>query len=102
MGLTLAQIDRLLVDWQQKGDAANQNLLDLYDLCAYQRLSGMGNPPSNVTGITQQQASTALTAIDRLFEYLELFNQQIERENCGENYRRYLSVIFSSKRSSIC
>ncbi len=35
MGLTLAQIDRLLVDWQQKGDAANQNLLDLYDLCAY-------------------------------------------------------------------
>jgi DNA-binding transcriptional MerR regulator len=79
MGLTLAQIDRLLMDWQQKSDAANRNLLELYDLPAYQRLSGVGNPPSNVTGTTQQQASTALTAIERLFEYLELFNRQIDR-----------------------
>ncbi|PSB55271.1 hypothetical protein [Chamaesiphon polymorphus] len=79
MGLTLAQIDRLLTDWQQKSDAANRNLLELYDLPAYQRLSGVGNPPSNVTGTTQQQASTALTAIERLFDYLELFNRQIDR-----------------------
>ena len=93
MGLTLTQIDRLLLDWQQKGDAANQNLLDLYDLSAYQRLSGMGNPPSNVTGTTQQQASTALTAIDRLFEYLELFNQQIDR---ARKLRRELPSLFVS------
>ena len=93
MGLTLTQIDRLLMDWQQKGDAANQNLLDLYDLSAYQRLSGMGNPPSNVTGTTQQQASTALTAIDRLFEYLELFNQQIDR---SRKLRRELPSLFVS------
>ncbi|AFY93969.1 hypothetical protein [Chamaesiphon minutus] len=79
MGLTLSQIDRLLTDWQQKSDAANRNLLELYDLPAYQRLSGSGNPPSNVTGTTQQQASTALTAIERLFDYLELFNRQIDR-----------------------
>lgn len=93
MGLTLAQIDRLLMEWQQKGDAANQNLLDLYDLSAYQRLSGMGNPPRNVTGITQQQASTALTAIDRLFEYLELFNHQIDR---ARKLRRELPSLFIS------
>lgn len=93
MGLTLAQIDRLLTDWQQKGDAANQNLLDLYDLSAYQRLSGAGNPPSNVTGITQQQASTALTAIDRLFEYLELFNQHLKRV---QKLRRELPSLFIS------
>ena len=93
MGLTLAQIDRLLMEWQKKGDAANQNLLDLYDLSAYQRLSGMGNPPSNVTGITQQQASTALTAIDRLFEYLELFNHQIDRVR---KLRRELPSLFIS------
>ncbi len=93
MGLTLAQIDRLLMDWQQKGDAANQNLLDLYDLSAYQRLSGVGNPPSNVTGITQQQASTALTAIERLFEYLELFNQQLDRVR---KLRRELPSLFIS------
>jgi hypothetical protein len=91
MGLTLAQIDRLLLEWQQKGDAANQNLLDLYDLSAYQRLSGVGNPPRNVTGITQQQASTALTAIERLFEYLELFNQQLNR---ARKLRRELPSLF--------
>jgi hypothetical protein len=93
MGLTLAQIDRLLTEWQQKADAANQNLLALYDLPAYQRLSGVGNPPSNVTGITQQQASTALTAIDRLFEYLELFNQQIDR---ARKLRQELPSLFIS------
>jgi hypothetical protein len=93
MGLTLAQIDRLLTDWQQKGDAANQNLLDLYDLSAYQRLSGVGNPPNNVTGITQQQASTALTAIERLFEYLELFNQHLNRV---QKLRRELPSLFIS------
>jgi predicted nucleic acid-binding Zn-ribbon protein len=91
MGLNLAQIDRLLADWAQKVDAANQNLLDLYDLPAYQRLSGMGNPPSNVTGITQQQASTALTAIERLFEYLELFNQPIDR---ARRLRKELPSLF--------
>ncbi|WP_310426034.1 hypothetical protein [Chamaesiphon sp. VAR_48_metabat_135_sub] len=93
MGLTLAQLDRLLADWQQKAAAANQNLLDLHDLPAYQRLSGMGNPPSNVIGITQQQASTALTAIDRLFEYLELLNQSIDR---SRKLRRELPSLFVS------
>lgn len=95
MSLTLAQIDRLLSEWQLKADAANQNLLDLYDLPAYQRLSGMGNPPSNVTGTTQLQASTALTAIDRLFEYLELFNHQIDR---AKKLRRELPSLFVSDR----
>jgi hypothetical protein len=91
MGLNLAQIDRLLADWVQKVDAANQNLLDLYDLPAYQRLSGMGNPPSNVTGITQQQASTALTAIDRLFEDLELFACSLDR---ARRLRKELPSLF--------
>ena len=91
MGLTLAQIDLLLTDWQHKAIAANQNLLDLYDLPAYQRLNGVGNPPSNVTGITQQQASTALTAIDRLFEDLELLNQTLDR---SRRLRRELPAFF--------
>jgi hypothetical protein len=93
MGLNLAQIDRLLTDWQQKVDAANQNLIDLYDLPAYQRLSGMGNPPSNVTGITQQRSSAALTAIDRLFEDVELLNQPIA---LARKLRRELPAFFVS------
>ncbi len=93
MSLTLLQIDRLLTDWQQKASAANQNLLDLYDLPAYQRLSGMGNPPSNIAGITQQKVGAALTAIDRLFEDVELLNQTLDR---SRKLRRELPPFFVS------
>ncbi len=95
MGLTLVQLDRLLTDWKQKASMANQNLLDLDDLSAHQRLSGTGNPPSNVTGITQQRASAALTAIDRLFEDLELLNQTIDR---ARKLRSELPSFFVSDR----
>ena len=95
MGLTLVQIDRLLTDWQQKVDAANQNLIDLYDLPAYQRLSGMGNPPSNVTGITQLRSSIALTAIDRLFEEIGLLNQPIIS---AQKLRRELPTFFVNEQ----
>lgn len=95
MGLNLVQIDLLLTDWHQKASAANQNLLDLYDLPAYQRLSGVGNPPSNVTGITQHRASLALTAIDRLFEDLELLNQTLNR---SQKLRQELPAFFVNDR----
>ncbi len=93
MGLNVAQIDRLLTQWQQKIGAANQNLLDLADLPAYQRLSSMGNPPTNVTGTTQQQVSSALTAIDRLFEDLDLSNQTIDH---ARKLRKELPSLFIS------
>jgi chaperonin cofactor prefoldin len=93
MSLTLAQIDRLLTDWQQKASAVNQNLLDLYDLPAYQRLSGVGNPPSILTGITQQKAGAALTAIELLFEDVELLNQTLAR---SQKLRRELPSFFLS------
>ncbi len=79
MDLNLVAIDRLLADWSKKVDLANQNLLELSDLAAYQRVAGMGNPPTNLTGITQQRVSVALTEIDRLFEDLELLNLTIDR-----------------------
>jgi hypothetical protein len=93
MGLNLSEIDRLLNDWNRKVDAANQNLLELADLSAYQRVSGMGNPPSNLTGFTQEQVSIALTAIDRLFEDLQLLNQSIDR---AKQLRRKLPSLFIS------
>ncbi len=95
MGLNLVQIDQLLTDWHQKASAANQNLLDLYDLSAYQRLSGVGNPPSNVTGITQDRASVALTAIDRLFTDIELLNQTL---NQAQKLRQELPAFFVNDR----
>ncbi len=79
MDLNLVEIDRLLATWNQKIDAANQNLLELSDLSVYKQVAGMGNPPSNLAGITRQQVGAALTEIDRLFEQVELLNQTIDR-----------------------
>jgi hypothetical protein len=93
MTANLAQIDRLLTDWRQKVAAANQNLLDLYDLPAYQRVQGTGNPPTNLTGISQQQVSTALTAIDCLFQDLELLTETIDR---ARKLRQDLPALFVS------
>jgi hypothetical protein len=96
MGLNLAQIDLLLKDWQHKVDAANQNLLDLYDLPTYQRIIGTGNPPVNLSGITQQRVSEALTAIDRLFEDMELLSGTIDR---ATRLRQQLPSMFVSDES---
>jgi hypothetical protein len=96
MGLNLAQIDRLLNDWKQKVDTINQNLLDLDDLPAYQRIVGMGNPPTNLTGITQQRVSEALTLVDRLFEDLALLTQTIDR---AKQLRNQLPSLFISDES---
>ncbi len=96
MGLNLAEIDRLLNEWKQKVDTANQNLLDLYDLSFYQRISGTGNPPVNLTGITQQRVGEALTLVDRLFEDLELLNHTIDR---AKRLRKQLPSLFISDES---
>ncbi len=92
MTTNLPQIDRLLADWRQKVAAANQNLLDLYDLPAYQRVQGMGTP-TNLTGITQQRVDVALTAIDCLFEDLELLTRTIDRTS---KLRQELPALFIS------
>jgi hypothetical protein len=93
MSVNLVRIDRLLTDWSQKVATANQNLLDLYDLPAYQRVQGTGNPPKDLTGITQQQVSKALSAMDCLFEDLELLNLTIDR---AQKMRRELPSLFIS------
>lgn len=93
MTANLTQIDRLLTDWRQKVAAANQNLLDLYDLPAYQRVQGTGNPPTSLTGMTQQRVSRALTAIDCLFEDLELLTGTIDRTS---KLRQELPALFIS------
>ncbi len=94
MDVTLALVDILLTEWRQKVDAANQNLLELYDLPAYQRVSGMGNPPIGLTGISHQRVGEALTEIERLFEDLELLNQTIDR---ARKLRQELPSLFISQ-----
>ncbi len=92
--MKLAQIDRLSIEWMEKVAAVNQNLLDLYDLPAYQRVQGSGNSPTNLVGMTQQQVGIALTAIDCLFEDLELLTEVIDR---ARKMRQELPSLFISE-----
>ena len=96
MGLNLAQIDRLLNDWKSKVDAASQNLLDLDDLPVYQRVTGTSNPPTSLSGITQQRISAALTAIDSLFDDLQLLTNLLDR---AKQLRQQLPSLFISEES---
>jgi predicted nucleic acid-binding Zn-ribbon protein len=96
MGLNLAQIDRLLNEWKSKIDAVSQNLLDLYDLPAYQRVTGSGNPLSSLTGITQQRIGEALTAIDSLFNDLQLLTNLLDR---AKQLRKKIPSLFINDES---
>ena len=93
MGLPLTQIDRLLHDWKDKVAAANQNIIDLSDLPAYQRVTKMTNPDIELTGLTQQRVSHALTASDRLFEDMQLLSNTIDR---ARQLRQQLPSLFIS------
>jgi predicted nucleic acid-binding Zn-ribbon protein len=96
MGLNLAQIDRLLNEWKSKVDAVSQNLLDLYDLPAYQRVTGSANPLSSLTGITQQRIGEALTAIDSLFNDLQLLTNLLDR---AKQLRKKIPSLFINDES---
>ena len=61
----LEQIDQLLADWRKKVDFVGHNLMDLYGLPTYQRLSGTsGFPKAQLTGITEARVTPALEAMN--------------------------------------
>lgn len=72
------RIDKLLNEWQQKAAMVSQNLLELYELSAYQRLSDAlmrQQLPSPI----QQQVNEAINQVDQLFEYFELLRDALEQ-----------------------
>ncbi|MBW4613997.1 MAG: hypothetical protein KME21_12125 [Desmonostoc vinosum HA7617-LM4] len=73
-------IDQLLADWKNKVKVASHNLLELEELPTYQRLCGsFGFPKTDLTGITAVQVTPALTAINDLFQYLDLLAQTVDK-----------------------
>ncbi len=80
MAVTLEQIDQRLADWTQNIDRASQNLIDLYGLSAYQRLTGdAGIPKVELRGRTKEQVASALVAMNDLFQHFDLIIQTINQ-----------------------
>ncbi|MBD2195557.1 MULTISPECIES: hypothetical protein [Calothrix] len=74
------EIDQLLADWQQKINAASQNLLELQEQSTYQRLCGYsGYPQLSLAGITAIRVTPALEAMNDLFQYFDLLVQVVEK-----------------------
>jgi hypothetical protein len=76
--LNFDRIDKLLNEWQQKAAMVSQNLLELYELSAYQRLSD-ALMRQQLPSPMQQQVNEAIEQVDRLFEYFELLRDALEQ-----------------------
>lgn len=78
--VTLEQIDRELVDWQNRLASATQNLIDLDDVPAYRRLRGEpGLPSLALAGVTAAKAPQALAALGRIWQSLQILNEVVNR-----------------------
>jgi hypothetical protein len=76
--LNFDRIDKLLNEWQQKAAMVSQNLLELHDMSAYQRLSDI-HVRQQLPNPIQQQVNGAIDQVDRLFEYFELLRDALEQ-----------------------
>jgi hypothetical protein len=74
--LNFDRIDKLLNEWQQKAAVVSQNLLELHDMSAYQRLSNI-QVRQQLPSPIQQQVNEAIEQVDRLFEYFELLRDAL-------------------------
>ena len=88
------EIDQLIADWKNKVNIAGQNLLELQELPAYQRMTGgLGFPPAKLTGITAKQVTPALEAMNDLFQHFDLLVQTIDKAiKLRQQLPRFLST----------
>jgi len=78
--VTLADLDRLLADWQQRIEVIAQNLTELDGLPTYQRLAGTsGYPQAQLTGISAARVAPALEAMGVLFQHFGLLAHTVEQ-----------------------
>lgn len=80
MGVTLESIDQLLSNWKATIALVSQNLIDLQELPAYQRLTGnAGLPMVQLVGKTKAQVTPALEAMNSLFQHFDLLLTTCDR-----------------------
>jgi hypothetical protein len=76
--LNFDRIDKLLNEWQQTAAMVSQNLLELHDMSAYQRLSDI-QVRQQLPNPIQHQVNEAIEQVDRLFEYFELLRDALDQ-----------------------
>ncbi len=77
MTFTPDRLDQQLTEWRSKLDRVSQNLIELHELSAYQRLS---DPALlTLTGQTQIEVAPALEAMNLLFQQFDLLTQLLDR-----------------------
>src|ERR1035438_265329 len=90
--MTLAEIDKVLAQWESRLSSAAHNLFDLQNDPAYQCLTGTaGAPKTQLTGVTANRISPALENIGTLFQCFDLLRCTIDR---AVQLRRGLPVMF--------
>jgi|GEM_PF-1040283 len=96
-GITLEEIDRLLVAWRSNLSNCSQNLLALYDLHTFKRLKGDDTlTPAKLTGLTAARVPPSLEAIAKLFDNLQLLTEVIDR---AARLRQNMPRLFATERS---
>jgi hypothetical protein len=78
--VSLNDLDKELEQFKTRTRFATENLIELSELFTYKRLRGEdGLPAPRLTGVSQKKVEAALTAIDRIWEHLNVLNTAIDR-----------------------
>lgn len=91
------RIDKLLQEWQQKAAVVSQNLLELHDMSAYQRLSN-AVVRQQLPSPMQQQVNRAIDQVDQLFAYFELLRDALAQAN---DLRKQTGIFTASNLAKI-
>ena len=78
--MNLDQIDQVLEEWRAKLQVSSDNLLALDDNLTYKRLGGKdGLPATQLSGVTQEQVTPAIDAVQNLFLYTGMLTRIVDR-----------------------
>jgi hypothetical protein len=84
---TRQQIDDRIATWNRDLQLASQNILELMDDISYKSLAGDGGLGSiELTGVTKQQVTPVLSALDEMWQALPMLTKVIDEAN--ERYKK--------------
>ena len=96
--MTLAEIDKVLAQWENRLTSAATNLFDLQNDPTYQCLTGTaGAPRTPLTGLTATRLAPALENIGTLFQCFDLLRCTIDS---AVQLRGELPSIFNGEQKA--
>jgi hypothetical protein len=76
---TEAEVDQLILSWEERLARVDENLIALESEPTYHVLSGRGGQKVSLEGITRQKVLPALEALGQLFEHRERLTDVVDR-----------------------